>query len=561
MKFKLNRGHWVLRRYNSLFILVVLLIIYNSFFLNKAFHIDDPFTIDIARAVNKNFLNVPQVFFSNPILLGYYYGPIIKLFGEREIILHIFSLPFALLAIVAMFILSVRFTKKGLLPTLFLVISPAFLIMSHNIMLDIPLLSFFLGALAAFVYGVDKDNNFLLFFSGILAGMAILTKYSGLMVLPLMFIYAWLFSKRRCGLFLLIPLAVFFLWNIQNIIFYKRCIFLGALLYRLRSFSFHVILERIFASLSFISGTSIVSLFLAAFFLRKRNCIFLFLLSLPVSLCPFLMKGYFIDYTNWCKLALSLFFVFSLFIIFILFKNGLAALIKKPRGKDKDDIFLSLWFFLLLGFTIFIQFVAARFILLLFPPMFLLIYRELSRHKVYFLPKFKKMISFSIIITGLISTILAIGDYHFAGIYRDFPKVIKKISLSANKNICSPCDFYVPYNAWGYAYYLTKYFPRDLKGLFFNLEGWPEEMTKDDIVILPSEPVLSAVVGGQWEERFKKLTQEMILSQRFCYKGNVALHNRRFHTGFYSHDWGLLPFYVSLRKIPLETFNVYAKPE
>jgi hypothetical protein len=43
----------------------------------------------------------------------------------------------------------------------------------------------------------------------------------------------------------------------------------------------------------------------------------------------------------------------------------------------------------------------------------------------------------------------------------------------------------------------------------------------------------------------------------FYYKSNIFLHNRKFHAGFYSHDWGLLPFYISFDKGPLEVFQVY----
>ena len=152
-------------KHKNFIILLILFTIYNFFFVNKAVHIDDHFTISIAKAVNENFLNVPKVFFSNPILLGYYYAPIIKLFGEEEIWLHIFYFPFTLLAIISMYSLSLRFTGKSLLPTLFLVSTPAFIVMSQDIMLDIALLGFFLGSVALFTYGLDRDDNRLLILS------------------------------------------------------------------------------------------------------------------------------------------------------------------------------------------------------------------------------------------------------------------------------------------------------------------------------------------------------------------------------------------------------------
>ena len=153
----------------KLFWLLLTFTIFSLFFINKAYHIDDPFTITISKAIGEHFIRVPQSYQGNPILmgevcdnplfLGYYYAPIIKLFQDKEVWLHLFYLPFCLLIIISMYILSRRFIGKGIFTTICLCITPAFIVMSQNIMLDIPLLAFFLGALAAFTYGTDKDDK------------------------------------------------------------------------------------------------------------------------------------------------------------------------------------------------------------------------------------------------------------------------------------------------------------------------------------------------------------------------------------------------------------------
>ena len=311
-------------------------VIYSLFFINKAFHIDDPFIIDIAKAINTKFFSMPgsfstnPIFFSNPRLMGYYYAPIIKLFGESELWLHIFNLPFSLLVIYSMFLLSSRFAEKSLLPTLSLVVSPAFIIMSHNVMLDISLLGFFLLSIVVFIYGIDQSNNKLLFLSGVLAGVTILIKYSGLLLIPLMLIYALLFSKKRCSvLFLLIPLAIFFLWGMHNSICYNKFGFAQVLDMRLKMWSGQVILRRMFACFSFMSGTSIVSLFMLPFLLRNKNNLCLFLISLPVCLCFFLRKDIFADYSIFEKTLLLIFFVSSVSFTLVIFKSVFLFFLKK----------------------------------------------------------------------------------------------------------------------------------------------------------------------------------------------------------------------------------------
>lgn len=539
---------WANKEFGYLIVLIIGLVFYNSLFFNKALHIDDPFVIEIARAVNQNFINVPRVFFSNPILMGYYYAPIIRLFGENEIWLHIFYLPFSLLAIISMFILSLRFTGRGLWPTLSLLVSPAFLIMSHSIMLDIPVLAFSLAALAAFIYGIDKNDNRLLFLSGILVGIASLVKYSGLMFIPIMFIYALLFSKRRSLLFLIIPLFIFFIWVIHNEIFYKSLPFMEALIMRVKMWSINTLLIRLVACLSFLTGTSITSLFLIPFLLRNKNNLFLLFLSLLISLCPFSLKGTFNEYSYLEKFFLMLLFTSSVFIIFIIFKTALVASFKNTH---KDKLFLSLWFIILLVFTIFMTFIAARFILLLLPPMFLLIYEEVINRKVNFLFGFKKMILFSITITFLISTILAVGDYRFAGAYRDFIGYLKK-RFTQNDRIYFCTASYSDYYAWGYSYYIKRYFPNVENDKISDNFG----KIQDIFLTVPTQPALPIVIHGICTlKEFDKFNK--ILINQLDYRSNVFLHNLKYRSGFYSHDWGLLPFKLSLQKATLEKFFIY----
>ncbi len=574
MGSKLNRLYPSWRAYKYLIFLIIPFIFYNSLFLNKAFHIDDPFTIGIARAVNKNFINVPLedkftariaeaigedfidkplVIGDNPLFMGYYYAPIIRFLGEQEVWLHLFFLPFSLLTIISMYLLSLRFTGKSILPTLFLVLTPAFLLASHNIMLDIPLLSFFLTALAAFIYGADRNNKRLLFLSIALAGIATLIKYSGFIVILLMFIYALIFSKKRYCLLLTIPLSIFFLGIIHNIIFYKHAYFLSVLSLRLKEVSFiSRIPIRVFACLSFITGTSIISLFLIPHLLRNKNNMFLMLLSLPVGLCPFLIKEPFIGYSNIERFSLAFLFTSSLFIIFVIVKLGLLSLFRKSY--DKETLFLSLWFLISLVFIIPVLFIAARFVLLLFPPMFLLIYKELTANKIFFTPGLNKSVLASVLITVLISTILAIGDYHFAGAYRDFVTSLKKKPQFLDKEVYFCPASYYPYLSWGYAYYLYKYYPAILD---IKISEDSDKM-QDLIFISPSEPVLPAVINKVCSREFRDSDYDKNLIDRFCYKSSVVLQNRRFHAGFYSHDWGLLPFYISFRQAPLETFDVYS---
>lgn len=535
-----------LRRYKPLVIIIILFILYNSLFINKALLIDDPFTVSLARAVNIDFFKPPQVFFSNPPLLGYYYAPIIRMFGERELWLHMFYLPFPVLVIISMFVLSLRFANKSLFPVLFLISSSAFILTSQSIMLDIPFLGFFLAAVVAFIYGIDRNNNLFLVLSGLFAGISILTKYSGLMVVPILFIYALLNSAKKKTIFLLIPVLIFLLWNLYTILFYQNAIFFSALSWKLKNYLLNRIGIRIFASLSFLSGSSVIILFLIPFLLRKKRNLFCSFLALATGIFPFITKDIFGSYSFWEKGFLAVLFIASSFVILLIFSAGFQPLFKKH---NKDSLFLSSWFFLMLAFIILTNFIAARFLLLLLPPLFLLIYNELSSGKIKIVKLKVKFISF-IFISFVFSTILAIGDYQFAGVYRDFVNSLKNSVPEDLEIYFYPGSYY---SAWGYSYYLEKYYPQ----MANNRIEKDSERIENAIFITPSEPVLPIVTERRKSVFNEFLDDNKILIKSVYYNGNVFLHNQKFRTGFYSHDWGLLPFYLSIRKVPLETFEVY----
>ena len=514
-------------RYKYLIIILILFTAYNSFFINKALHIDDSFTVSVAREVNTNFLKPSLVFFSNPPFLGYYYAPIIKIFGENEIWLHIFYFIFSWSAIISMFFLCKRFSRGSLIPLLFLICTPAFIISSHGIMLDIPLLGFFLASIATFVYGVDRDNKILLIISGLLTAAAILTKYSGLVLIPILFIYALLNTSKKKASYLFIPIFMFLLWNLYCLLFYNYAIFFYALRSKLSHYFFDGIGIRMLASLSFLAGTSIVALFLTPLLLNKKKDMAYFSISLIAGALPFMIKGVFSEYSIFEKIVLSVLFISSTYII---------LLIVRGRG-DKDSRFLSSWFVLMFIFVLFTNFIAARFLLLLMPPMFLLIYNHLPMAS-------KNKIRSAILICFIFSTVLAIGDYQAADVYRDFIYSLGKgegpYFLRGNS-----------YDSWGYAYYSRK--RHDLSEVDSDARKIP-----GDIFITPTEPVLPIAIERKADfDKFLDARYKKTLIDRVFYRGHIFLHHRRLKAGFYSHDWGLLPFSFSVKKSSLEVFEIY----
>lgn len=538
--------------HRHIILLLAGLTLFNILFIGKALHIDDAFTVCIAKAIIQSSIDVPQVFSHNPILLGYYYAPIVNFLGEQEQWLHLFYLPFTLLAVLGMYFLSIRFAEGGLLPVALLVVSPAFILTSHGIMLDMPLLAFFLLSLACFIYGTDRDDQRLVLVSSLLAGMTALVKYSGLMLIPLMVIYSLLRGKKNIS-FVLVPLAMFLLWCVHNMLFYRSLSFLDALASRARALTAEELLLRVLSCLSLLSGTALSLFYFMPLFLRRKEYQRVLFFSFPVTLVPFLLQKVFNGYTLLERSFLALLFLCSCFFIAVIF-GALVHPSVQPgvksdgqRVPERDRVFLALWFIVLLVFTVVSQFLAARFVLLLFPPLLLFAYREcrLSR------PLKKGLVVAACLILA-ISAILAVGDYRFAGVYRDFVLRLKA-KVSDRHGIAFCYNSFFPFYSWGYGYYLYTHF-RDAMSV--DIEA---ALKKGGLLyVVPREPVLPLVLDNSCPRYFSEMGYERREAGTVEYRGRVTLQHTATHAGFYSHGWGLLPYSVRPRGVILERFALYS---
>lgn len=121
-----------------------------------------------------------------PPVLPYWLGLGIRLLGERPVLLKLWLFPIAVLFAFSLNSLFRRFAWPLEAPMIVLaVLSPAVL-PAFNFMLDLPSLAFSLAALAVFLHGLDRRSLVLAAVAGILAGLAMQTKYIGFLTPPLL---------------------------------------------------------------------------------------------------------------------------------------------------------------------------------------------------------------------------------------------------------------------------------------------------------------------------------------------------------------------------------------
>jgi hypothetical protein len=115
-----------------------------------------------------------------PPVLPYWLGLGTTLFGDHIVLIKCWLLPFALLLAWALDFLAARLAGRLRLPLLWLgLISPTFL-PGFNCMLEVPVFALGLAALAVAIRSLERDSWSQTLLAGVLAGLAVQTKYTGI---------------------------------------------------------------------------------------------------------------------------------------------------------------------------------------------------------------------------------------------------------------------------------------------------------------------------------------------------------------------------------------------
>jgi hypothetical protein len=165
-----------------------------------------------------------------PPVLPAYWGAVRALVGERPWAWKLALFPWALLFVAAVYSLLRRFARGvETFGTWLLVLSPAFL-PSLNLMLDVPALALGLAALNVFCRAAGRRSYALAAWAGLLAGLAMQTKYTAFLVPGAMLLYA--LFRRRLRFWIpaaLVATEVFATWELLVALLYGRSHFVEAL--------------------------------------------------------------------------------------------------------------------------------------------------------------------------------------------------------------------------------------------------------------------------------------------------------------------------------------------
>jgi hypothetical protein len=190
-----------------------------------------------------------------PPALLYWLAAGVRLLGESVPLLKLWMFPFALLFVAAAARLAGRFARGMETPVvLLLVASPVFL-PGLNLMLDVPAVALALAALVLFLRALETRRGGLALLAGVVAGLAMQTKYTALVSLPVMGAAALCFGGIQLALAAGLAAAIVFAgWEATVLAKYGQSQFLLSLGAEGRSLGDRVGLGHALVSLA--GGTS-----------------------------------------------------------------------------------------------------------------------------------------------------------------------------------------------------------------------------------------------------------------------------------------------------------------
>jgi 4-amino-4-deoxy-L-arabinose transferase-like glycosyltransferase len=498
-------------------------------FASKAVHMDDPLFIWAGHHIRSHPFNpygfdvnwygsvMPMADVTkNPPLTSGYIAVLSSIVGEHEFWLHVGFLAQALGVVLGTYTLAHRFCQQPFYAALATLLTPVFLVSSTTLMSDVLTLAFWVWATVWWLRAVDRNEPALFVVAGLLLGACGLTKYFGVALIPLLFTYS-LLKTRRFGswlLYFLIPVANFALYEWWTYTLYGKGLLLEAAIY---SGSRHTgsFVIQLLAALAFSGGCFLIVLIFTPFLWAPKIwiaglvCVLLFL-AVTRSALPFSL------YSQWI----------------ILIVGGVAliaiTLLDFRRQRDDHSIMLLLWVlgtfvFCLLNWTI-----NGRSLLPMAPAVAILLWRRIETNNWFKKPAY---LSVAFGAAALISLLVTRADYQLASTAR-----------AAAKEVRQKLDRSLPIwfqGHWGFQYYAQA------EGFKAFDEKRYSEIKPGHLMVIPSNNTNIVVPAGATE--FVETIRELPCSW-------LSTMNKALSAGFYSSGAGPVPF--AFGRVPPEDYRI-----
>jgi len=528
-------------------------------FLSQPFHMDDNFYMDMARNALKKPLypnDTPYVFdgfsvqdmgsHSHPPLQTYFLAAVLHFAGEgpgKEWIYHTCDLVYALLAVASMYFLSARLVARPLWPSVALACCPLFMVMQHNLMTDLPTLSFWLASVTAFVWAVDSGSRGLYLASSVFQFFAMFVSYHSVALAPLLGFYQIRKKGRPAGwAALAAPVTVMALWFALSSFHYHRFLLSGTADYlQLREWNaLSVLGSKLLALLEYQGWLILFPASLLYLFARALSGRLIALASVGAAYCAWAIAP---SYRGLDKLIFIVGLVTGVFVLGHM--AGLAASTWKrfhshPQFDRVEAEFLSLWYFGVVAISLF-AFTegSARYIMPLIPPVLIVFFRRLELMEIEEYRKSSRaVLTAAVVANGSLALSVAWGlilsraDLEAARVYPPLARAFAGIA-----------DGMPAYYAgeWGFRYYMS--------------QAGIKQLPRDDSAVRGGSFVAMPKLAIPYDPPAALKGMMVPVETIACdVKTPIRLIDSSVPAGFYSTGWGWLPF--SLSRGHLEALEV-----
>jgi len=530
-------GVWILRRPQTTLLLLTFCCLLP--FTNKAFHIDDPIFLWTAKQILKHPLN-PYGFSAlwwwhptpmwqiqqNPPLAAYYAALIGSIAGWSERALHLgFILP-AVGVVLGTYRLALRLSGNALLAAAATLLTPGFLVSASGLMCDTLMLALWMAAVVFWIEGLEPAKPLFLAVSGLLMAACALTKYFGVSLIPLLFVYSLARRRNIRGWigYLLLPVVI-----LGGYEFYTHQLYGHGLLGQAVQHNSYVReLEgrsgRALVGLAFSGGCALTAVTFVSLLWSRRQ---MFLGAICSGILGFFFfqgwvyLGTIYTYENWLhqhRLSISTQLFFHVAGGISILALALADLRKR---KDSASLLLLLWVLGTLFFAIVVNWtVNARSMLPLIPAVGILIARRLDS-KEFSLRRQWLAAGLCLGLSGAVALWAVAGDAELANTARTAARYIQQKTRGDSATVRFE-------GRWGFQYYMESFGARPIEpGVYGYNFG--------DLIVLP-------MYNTSIFPFPLKTTAEQTVD--FEIHSWIATMNPDAGAGFYFSGWGPLPFVI-----------------
>jgi hypothetical protein len=518
-------------------------------FISKAFHIDDPLFVWCARHLQSHPFDFygfnlnwegREVSMSavtqNPPVAAYYLALVGALFGWSEAALHAgFLLP-SVAAVIGTYLLARHFCSHPLWAALVTLTAPVFLLSSSSVMCDTMMVALWVWSVLFWIEGLKESSSGKLCLAALLIAVCCLTKYFGFSLIPLLLAYS-LLEQRRVGrwlAYLAVPVVVLAFYQYLTNRLYGHGLLLNAIAYATNLRVGGGLPSKIPVGLAF-SGGCMVVLLLAAPLLWGWKGLAAGILAVPLAgLLVVLTKkvGVFsvvgAEHVKWLfVLQFSVYAIAGASLIYIAIADVL-------KHRTPASALLFLWVAGTFAFACAVNWtVSGRNILPMLPAVSLLLIRQLEARMLLHGPDVIRRLWAPLGASLVIALLVTQADCRLAGSARAAASTLKQELGKTSTTIWFE-------GHWGFQYYMQELGAKALDKS--NLRLSPGEaivipMNNSYLFPLPAER------AAPW------FTCKLEASKW------LAIMNVHCGAGFYSNEWGPLPFVFG--QAPPEEYLVF----